>query len=124
MRAFIITSVASLLLLGTSHGATTGAAEERVDREYLDRVLAGRAPNALVDREAVPSPQAAIAVALAVWSSIYGNDSLSAQEPFVARRIGSYWVVSGTLPRGLLGGNATAVIRAKSGEVLNVSHGR
>lgn len=96
---------------------------EKLEREHIRDVLTGKHHNVLTLREAVPSPQAAIDVALAVWLPIYGAKLLENQKPFRATRYDEYWFVTGTL-KTQLGGTAEAVIRAKNGEVLNVSHGK
>ena len=96
---------------------------EKLEREYIHNVLAGKHHNVLTFREAVPSPQAAIDVAFAVWLPIYGANALENQKPFRATRYDEYWFVTGTL-KTQLGGTAEAVIRAKNAEVLNISHGK
>jgi len=123
-RILITGFTVALLLLSMLGSVTAETTEERFDREYLDSVLGKREHNVLASREAVASPEVAIAIAVAVWSPIYGEKALSTQRPFVARRLGAYWLVSGTLPTGFRGGTADAVIRAQNGEVLYVSHGR
>ena len=119
----------SILMILTMASIHTMASEnekqftEKLDREYIQEVLAGKHHNVLSSREAVPSAQVAIDIAFSVWLPIYGAKSLENQKPFHATRYDEYWFVTGTL-KTQLGGVAEAVIRAKNGEVLNVSHGK
>jgi NTF2 fold immunity protein len=98
--------------------------EEQIDRDYIESVLKNQQHNVLSSREAVPSIEVAIQVALSVWTPIYGSDFLEKEKPFRAARYGDYWLVQGSLPLGRWGGTAMAVIRAQNAEVLNVSHGK
>ena len=68
--------------------------------------------------------ETAIALAVAVWTSIYGKEKIEKEAPYQAIRVGDYWFVSGSLEKGWLGGTAEAVINATDGRFLNVSHGK
>jgi hypothetical protein len=71
----------------------------------------------------VPDKETAIAIAVAVWQPIYGKEHIERQAPYQANLVDGVWVVSGTLPRGLLlGGTAKALIRPDTGEILQVIH--
>ena len=71
----------------------------------------------------VPNKETAIAIAVALWKPIYGKEQIERQAPYQANLVDGVWVVSGTLPRGLLlGGTAKALIRPDTGEILQVIH--
>jgi hypothetical protein len=76
------------------------------------------------DRLVVPSAEVAQAIHCAVAGAVYGKNEIEKQRPFLAVRSGEFWVVSGYLPRGTLGGVAATVIRAKNGEVIWITHGQ
>jgi hypothetical protein len=72
----------------------------------------------------VPDEQTAIAIAVAVWSPIYGRDHIQNEKPFKAVLTNGVWHVEGTLPEGLVGGVAVAEISKDDGRILKVSHGQ
>lgn len=86
--------------------------------------LPAREHNVKPARGLVPDAPAAIAIAVAVWTPIYGASKIASEKPYVARLEHGQWTVRGSLPEGWLGGVAIAVISQSDGRVLRVSHGR
>lgn len=76
----------------------------------------------------VPDAQTAMAIAVAVWSPIYGMEKIEQEKPYIARLEGNIWHVTGSLncPPNIrcIGGVAVIEISKKSGEILRVSHGK
>ena len=73
----------------------------------------------------VPDTKTAIAIAVAVWSPIYGEKLIASEQPYVATlSADGKWTVTGSLPKGWDGGTAIAVISKSDGQVLRVSHGK
>ena len=72
----------------------------------------------------VPDAKTAIAVAVAVWAPIYGEERIAGEKPYQARLTNGVWVVEGSLPEGWLGGVAVAEIARDDGRILRVSHGK
>lgn len=72
----------------------------------------------------VPDAATAVRIAVAVWTPIYGAARIARQRPYTASLSGGRWTVEGSLPRGMLGGTAIAVIAQEDGRVLRISHGR
>ena len=72
----------------------------------------------------VPDAKTAIAVAVAVWAPIYGEERIAGEKPYQARLTKGVWVVDGSLPEGWLGGVAVAEISRDDGRILRVSHGK
>ena len=72
----------------------------------------------------VPDAETAIAIAVAVWTSIYGREQIESEKPYKAVLIGRTWHVSGSLPAGYdVGGVAEAEIAKDDGRILRVIHG-
>jgi hypothetical protein len=71
-----------------------------------------------------PDARTAIAIAVAVWTPIYGEKQIASEKPYGARLEGDKWTVTGSLPKGWRGGVAIAVIAKSDGRVLRVTHGR
>lgn len=72
----------------------------------------------------VPDAATAVRIAVAVWTPIYGAERIARQRPYTATLADGRWTVEGSLPRGMLGGTAIAVIAQEDGRVLRISHGR
>ena len=73
----------------------------------------------------VPDEKTAIAIAVAVWLPIYGEERIQKEKPFKAVLKDGVWHVEGTLsPENTLGGVAEAEILKEDGKILQISHGK
>ena len=72
----------------------------------------------------VPDEDTAIKIALAVWEAIYGQARIAKQAPHKAVLNNGTWIVTGTLPKKMLGGVALIEISKEDGKIFRVSHGR
>ncbi|NUO75916.1 MAG: hypothetical protein HOQ32_07870 [Lysobacter sp.] len=86
--------------------------------------LSAQEHNVRPPRGLVPDSGTAIAIAVAVWTPIYGETQIASQKPYRATLAGGKWTVTGSHPKGWVGGTAIAVIAKSDGQVLRVSHGR
>ena len=71
----------------------------------------------------VPDAPTAVRIAEAVWLPIYGK-RIYEKRPFVAKLQGEVWVVTGTLPKDVVGGVPEAHIAKQDARVLKVIHGQ
>ena len=72
----------------------------------------------------VPDEQTAIRIAEAVWTPIYGQQSIEEKRPFRVKLIKGVWYVEGSIPEGMRGGMPEAEIAQADGKILRVSHGK
>ncbi len=74
----------------------------------------------------VPDAETAIAVAVAIWTPIYGKEKIEKEKPYTAKLADGVWIVKGSLPKskGMKGGVALAEISKDDCRVLRVSHGK
>ena len=72
----------------------------------------------------VPDEKTAIAIAVAVWTPIYGEERIASEKPYTASLADGRWTVIGALPEGWIGGVAEAVIAKEDGRILRVTHGK
>jgi hypothetical protein len=72
----------------------------------------------------VPSNDTAIKIAEAILIPIYGEAQINSERPFKAEIDGDVWIVTGTLPQGVVGGVATVRISRRDGKILSVTHGK
>jgi hypothetical protein len=73
----------------------------------------------------VPDEKTAIAIAIAVWSPIYGEEKVQKEKPFKAVLKDGVWYVDGTLPAEYSkGGVVEAEISKADARILRISHGK
>ena len=73
----------------------------------------------------VPDEKTAIAIAVAVWSPIYGEKIIQKEKPFKAVLKDGVWHVERTLPvKYTRGGTVEAEISKEDARILRISHGR
>jgi hypothetical protein len=70
----------------------------------------------------VPEPASAIAIAVAVWEPVYGKKNIADESPYQATLKNNRWTVTGTLPKGRVGGTATVVIDKMTGRIIKMYH--
>ena len=66
----------------------------------------------------------AIAVAEPIVFQVYGRKHILAQQPYEAYLIDGFWYVTGTLPKGYLGGTFEIILAASDGRVVYLVHGQ
>ena len=72
----------------------------------------------------VPNEETAIAIAVAVWTPIYGKATIAGEKPYKATLKNGVWIVTGSLPEGYVGGTAEASISRDTGCILRVIHSK
>lgn len=70
----------------------------------------------------VPDATTAIAIAVAAWIPIYGKKQIDGEKPYNAVLKDGVWTVSGSLPKGWVGGTAEALISQDDGRILRITH--
>jgi len=66
----------------------------------------------------------AVKMAEIVLFNVYGEKSIKEQKPYEIHLINDYWVISGTLKEGYLGGTFLIIINAKNSEIIKITHGK
>ena len=59
-----------------------------------------------------------------VLFDIYGKRNIEKQKPYDVYNIDEYWLISGTLPKGKLGGNFLIIIDSRNYEIIRLTHGK
>jgi len=68
--------------------------------------------------------ETAIKIAVAVWSPIYGKGKIENEKPYKAILRNGIRYVSGSLPKGWVGGVAEAEISKEDACIIRISHGK
>lgn len=96
-------------------------AQKRLEETLTDSTL----HNALTQRtEVIADSSTAVAVAEPILFSIYGRKEIREQRPYEIYKIKNYWVISGTLPAGWVGGTFLIITNAHDGKILRITHGK
>ena len=72
----------------------------------------------------IPDSKTAIRMAEAILEPIYGTDQIKKEQPLSAILKDNVWTITGTLPKGELGGTAIVEISKSDGQVKRISHGQ
>ncbi len=54
----------------------------------------------------------------------YTRENIMKQRPYKAYLVDKYWVISGTLPNGYLGGNFLIIVDATNSKIIRLTHGK
>jgi hypothetical protein len=103
------------LFLGESHA-----------REELKNTLSDKAlHNVLNHKEVIiKDSKSAINIAESIVFGIYSEQTIVDQKPYEAYLIDDYWVISGTLPKGIRGGTFMIIMDARDCKVIRITHGK
>jgi hypothetical protein len=66
----------------------------------------------------------AISVAEPILFGLYGKKTILSEKPYSIHHIDNYWMISGTLPKGSLGGTFLIIIDEMDCKVIRITHGK
>lgn len=112
------TSIAAILLMATL--VAPGYVYAGTGSDALKE--SSNMPGFLPKDGMVPDAQTAIAIAVAVWNPVYGEKEITSEKPYQAVLNNGRWTVTGSVPKGWVGGVATAVIAKRDGRVIKIYH--
>jgi hypothetical protein len=72
----------------------------------------------------IKDKETAINVVEPILFAIYTKDNIIKQRPYEVYLIDNYWVVSGTLPKGYLGGTFLIIVNATNSKIIRLTHGK
>lgn len=72
----------------------------------------------------IKDEQAAVAVAEAILFKVYGEENIRRQRPYGVYKTDHYWVITGTLAEGTLGGVFEIALDANDARVIGLTHGK
>jgi hypothetical protein len=111
-RGAIVRKLTVFVICAVLAGACAFAAQEKPVTSFIPK------------NGFVPDAVTATRIAEAICSPIFGEANIAREKPFIAVLKGDIWVVTGTLPPGLLGGVAVAEIAKSDGRIISVVHGQ
>ena len=98
--------------------------EKRIENNDMN-VMSGNYPPSINESGIIKNDSMAYNLSSLIISSIYGEECLRSESPAHIRLINdSVWCVSGSLPKGDVGGTYSILIDKYSGRILRVWHER
>jgi hypothetical protein len=99
---------------------------EEFAKAELERSLADTTLHNSIDnkREILKDKETAISVAERILFSGYGQKNIEYQRPYEIYKITGYWIISGTLPKGSVGGTFFIIMDARNSRVVRLTHGK
>jgi|ERR1041385_7687555 hypothetical protein len=91
-------------------------------RNELKDALKEKPGENLFVRKSIKDRQTAINEAEPILFRAYDKDQIIKERPYEAYLINGYWVLSGTLPKKMLGGAFLIIINSVDGRVIKLTH--
>lgn len=66
----------------------------------------------------------ATTIAESILFGVYGQENIKSQRPYETYLIKSYWVISGTLPKGYKGGTFLLILDSRNSKVIKITHSK
>lgn len=93
-------------------------------QKRLEKILADSSYVLVRGDTLIKNEKCAVMMAEAVLFQFYGEDKIRNEQPYEAYLIDGYWVIGGTLPDGMDGGNFEVIINAMDGRFIHLGHSR
>lgn len=124
MKNFLL----SLLLITVSSCAQNKrlVLGEENAKEELKIALSKKSQHNVVDykRIILKDSTTAIKIAEPILFDIYGKENIEKQRPYEIYLLENYWIISGTLPEGYMGGTFLIIIDARNSQIIKITHGK
>lgn len=66
----------------------------------------------------------ATTIAEPILFGIYGKANITKQKPYEVYHIDNYWLLTGTLPKGSVGGTFLIILDDRNSQIVRITHGR
>jgi hypothetical protein len=112
------------LLPLVSFAQKDNGAESKTFIDYIRNASKDKTHKYILVNKIIPDKETAVAVAEPILFKIYGKEQIVGEKPYQVVLVEGYWVVSGTLPKGWLGGVFSIALSAETGKVIILTHGK
>jgi len=72
----------------------------------------------------LPNGDAAVHATEPILFQTYGKNQILEQRPYEVYLIDHYWVITGTLPRNMVGGTFLIIMDSKNSQIVELTHGK
>jgi hypothetical protein len=128
MARFILLGLiasASLMVSGQNRNSRTILGEEFTKVQLKESLTNTTLHNVFNDgRELIVDEKTVVAIAEIILFKTYGQKNIEKQRPYEVYKIDSFWSISGTLPKEMLGGTFLIIIDSRDCSVIRLTHGK
>ena len=89
-----------------------------------NEVKAAIKKNEILFDKVIPNKELAIKYAELILFNIYGKEKIENEKPYQVKLVYDYWIITGSLPEGYLGGTFEIIFNAKNGQIIKLIHGK
>jgi hypothetical protein len=93
-------------------------------KQELESALNNTSEKQILVDTVIKSQETAIKYAETILFEIYGQKKIEKQKPYEVFKIKGYWIIGGTLPKGMLGGTFLTIINSQNGQIIKLTHGK
>lgn len=126
IRTYIWILLFSFVSISCTQRNNRATSEKTNTENQLKYVLSDKNQHNLIDnkRIIIKDSLTAISVAEPILFGIYGKDNIVNQKPYEINLIDSCWILSGTLPKNMVGGTFFIIIDARNSKIIKITHGK
>lgn len=95
-----------------------------IARQELTKFIKNKNANLLEGRILIKNKEMLISIVEPILFEIYGKENIISERPYEVFLFDDYWLMMGTLPTNMLGGNFTIAINRKTCGIIGISHGK
>lgn len=93
-------------------------------KNLLEYALKNNSDRTEMKFKLIPKKENAINYAEIILFELYGKENIEAEKPYKINLINDYWIITGTLPKEMIGGVFEMVFDSWNGKVLLLEHGK
>ena len=92
--------------------------------QLLEYALKNKSDRTEMKFKLIPKEENAISYAEIILFELYGKEIIESEKPYQIHLIKDYWIITGTLPKGMKGGVFELVFDSWNGKILILEHGK
>lgn len=92
--------------------------------QLLEYALKNKSDRNEMKFKLIPKKENAIKYAENILFELYGKENIESEKPYKIHLINDYWILTGTLPKEMVGGVFEMVFDSWNGKVLILEHGK
>ena len=100
------------------------AEEYKHAEQLLEYALKNQSDRTEMKFKLIPKKENAINYAEIILFELYGKEKIESEKPYKINLINEYWIITGTLPKEMVGGVFEMVFDSWNGKVLILEHGK
>ena len=93
-------------------------------KQLLQYALKNKSDRIDMKFKLIPKKENAINYAEIILFELYGKENIESEKPYQIHLIKDYWIMTGSLPKGMKGGVFELVFDSWNGKVLILEHGK